>query len=247
MYCFYQILKRDFLNLFTHLMWIFFSFFYPLLLVVILGYLMSGSYGDTVTSYDYYGITIIVYSVFNTAMTAANSFMEERIKKGNMRIIYVPIPKMYVYLSKIMASFAFSFLWHLGVMWVLGAMWHVNYGGSAMGYLIIILFVLELFAAILGVLFCCIFKSEHIANQLLSIVITVFAMLGGLFFRIGGLGEVFQKISDLSPLKWVTAYIFQIIYDGNLSYYVAFIFLFVMLSLLGLLLCGKIYKQEDYV
>jgi len=41
--------------------------------------------------------------------------------------------------------------------------------------------MLEIFASILGVLFCRIFKSENIANQVLSIVITIFAMLGGLF------------------------------------------------------------------
>lgn len=247
MYRFLQLFKRDFLNLFFNPMWIFYSSAFPFLLVLILGFLNSGGYGNTITSYDYYGISMMIFSVLNTSSISANSFMEERIKKGNMRIIYSPLPKGYIYTSKIAASFVFSSFWHLIVIILLNLTLKVNYGGYNMGYIILLVLILEVFASILGVLFCCIFKSEGAANQFLSIVITIFGMLGGLFFRIDGFGPALEKISFVSPLKWIVTDIFKIIYDRDFSNYLSTVVMLIVLSLLTLLLCKIFYRTEDYV
>lgn len=247
MYRFLQLFKRDFLNLFFNPMWIFYSSAFPFLFVVILGFLNSGSYGSSITSYDYYGISMMIYSVFNTSMTSANSFMEERIKKGNMRIIYSPLPKGYIYTSKIAASFVFSSFWHLVVIMLLHLTLKVNFGGHNMGWIILILLMLEVFASILGVLFCCIFKSEGTANQFLSLVITILGMLGGLFFRLDGFGPILEKISYVSPLKWIVTDIFKIIYDGDFSNYLPTVVMLIVLCLSTLLLCKKFYRTEDYI
>lgn len=247
MYRFYQLFKRDFLNLFFNPMWVFYSAAFPFLLVVILGFLNSGSYGNTITSYDYYGVTMIIYSVLNTCMTSANSFMEERIMKGNMRIIYSPLPNGYIYTSKIAASFVFSSFWHLTVIMVLNLILKVNFGGINMGYVILMLLVFEIFTSVLGVLFCCIFKSESTANQILSVITTILAMLGGLFFRLDGFGPALEKLSFISPLKWIVTDIFKIIYDGDFSNYVASVVMMIVLSILSLSLCKVFYRTEDYI
>lgn len=247
MYRFFQLFKRDFLNLFFNPMWVFYSSAFPFLLVLILGFLSSGNYGGSVSSYDYYGVAMIIYAALNTSSISANSFMEERIKKGNMRIIYSPLPKGYIYTSKIAASFIFSSFWHLIVILLLQIVLKVNFGGGSIGYIVVMFLILELFASILGVLFCCIFKSENVANQLLSLVITILAMLGGIFFRLEGLGEAFEKVSYISPLKWIIADIFKIIYDGDFSYYGLTLLILFILSALTLLLCKVFYRTEDYV
>jgi len=247
MYRFLQLLKRDLLNLFFNPMWIFFSSAYPFLLVLILGFLSSGRYGNTINSYDYYGITMMIYSVFNSSMTSANSFMEERLKKGNMRIIYSPLPKYYIYTSKIIASSIFSTFWHLVVIVLLQVLLNVNFGGHLISYIILLWIMLEIFASILGVLFCCIFKSESGANQFLSMVISIFALLGGLFFRLDGYGLFVTFISNISPLKWFTTNIFKIIYDSDFSQTIPLFILLNLFSLIGLVLCQKLYKTEDYL
>lgn len=86
-----RITKGDLVNLLKNPMWIFFATGFPLLMTIILGYLTGDSYGKTVTSYDYYGITGMIYAVLNSGMISANAFMEERIKKPNMRIIYARV------------------------------------------------------------------------------------------------------------------------------------------------------------
>ena len=247
MYVFAQIFKRDLFNLFLNPMWTFYSSGFPFLLVLILGFLSSGSYGDSITSYDYYGVAILIFSIFNTAMTSANSFMEERIKQGNLRIIYSPLPKGFIYSSKIAASFVFSSFWHLIVILLLQLTLQVKFGGNNMGTILLILMLVDLFASSLGVLFCCIFKSENVANQLLSILIPFFALLGGGFFRLDGLGQAAETLSFVSPFKWIITDIFKIIYDGDFSYHLPTVLILMVLTVLSLLLCVKFYRTEDYV
>jgi len=247
MYRFFRIFKRDFLNLMFNLMWVFYGTAFPLLLVLILGFLSSGNYGDQVTSYDYYGVSMLIYIIFNTSTIASNSFMEERIKKGNMRIIYSPVPKEYIYISKIAATVVFSFLCHLIVMILLHLILKVDFGGTNVGFVILILFLFEVFASIIGVLLCCIFKSENTANQILSVVINISAILGGLFFRLDGFGQTVEKISYISPIKWIVNDIFEIIYDKDFSQYLLTIITLIAVSLLALLMCKKFYKTEDYI
>ena len=50
----------------------------------------------------------------NSATIAANSFMEEKLRAGNMRILYAPLDPHLLYRSKIIASWLFSSILHLG-------------------------------------------------------------------------------------------------------------------------------------
>ena len=247
MYKFLQIFKRDFLNLLINPMWIFYSTVFPFLLAAIFGFLSSGNYGKEITSYDYYGISIIIYMILNTSTLAANSFMEEKIKKGNMRIIYSPLPKSNIYISKILATALFSCLCHFLVIALLNLTLNVNFGGGNIIYILLILGAFEGFVSILGVLFCIIFKSENTANQVLSIVINIFGILGGLFFRLDGFGERMEKLSYISPVKWLITNIFKVIYDRDFSYYMPTLYILILLSIIALLLCRIFYKEEDYI
>ncbi len=247
MYRFSQIFKRDLLNLIFNPMWVFNGTLFPFLLVLILGFLSSGNYGSSVTSYDYYGVSMMIYEIFNTSIIASNSFMEERIKQGNMRIIYSPLPRASIYISKILATFVFSSVCHIIVILVLNLSLNVNFGGKNVLFVILLLLLFEIFASILGVLFCCIFKSENTANQILSIVINISAVLGGLFFQLGGFGKNVENISYISPVKWIATDIFKVIYDKDFSYFLPTVTILIVLSIAALLLCGKFYRTEDYI
>ena len=122
----YLISKEDFKNLIKNPMWLFNATLLPILLVVILGFLGRGSYGDEVTSYDFYGITLMVYSILMSGMVSANAFMEVTIRKPNMRIIYAPGSAKVIYLSKIVSSFVFYSICNLFVMVLLCAIYHIH-------------------------------------------------------------------------------------------------------------------------
>ena len=81
------ITKEDFINLIKNPMWIFYGTAFPILLVAIVGYLAHSAYGNEVTSYDYYGVTLMIYSALSSGMTSANSFMEERMDCSNKLVV----------------------------------------------------------------------------------------------------------------------------------------------------------------
>ena len=207
------IAKADFKNLITNPMWVFYATAFPLLLVMIKGYLTKGAYGNGFSSYDYYGVTLIIYSALSSGMTAANAFMEERIKKPNMRIIYAPGNVKSRFLAKIGASFVFSFLAHIVDFAILSLVFGIEVRG--VGQLLVLLGLTELFSVTLGITMCCVIKQESMTNQLQSIIINLLAVLGGVLFSLDGFGGTVRKISMLSPVKWIVNASFQIIYDRD--------------------------------
>lgn len=239
------ITKGDFVNLIKNPMWIFYATLFPVLLVAILGFLTKDNFGDVVSSYDYYGITLMLYGILMSGMTSANAFMEERIKKPNMRIIYAPGSVSHIYLSKILASFSFSFLFHLLDLLFLILFFHVN--SKPLPQILIIFGLTELFAVTLGIMLCCIFKTEATTNQLQSIVINIIVLLGGLLFPLDGHGEIIRKISTISPAKWIVDTVFQMIYDHDFHGFIPTAIMLAGVTILMVIICRITFRKEDCI
>ena len=166
MYRFYIIFKRDLINLILNPTLLMFNTAFPFLLALILGFLGSGAYGKSgIDSYDYYGVTMLLYVVLNVSVTASNSFMEKSLKASNMRIIYSPVRTSSIYLSKIAATFTFTAACFTVVMLLSKLILGVNFGGANAGYVLILILLFDLLSACLGIFFCCIFKSEGSGKQ----------------------------------------------------------------------------------
>jgi ABC-2 type transport system permease protein len=226
-------------------MWLFYGTLFPILLIVILGFLMKDSYGRDVTSYDYYGITLMIYSILLSGMTSANAFMEVTIRKPNMRIIYAPGNPNVIYLSKIVSSFVFCLGCHLFDLLVICTLFQIRI--QPVAYILPLLALLELFSVSLGIMCCCIFKTEAMANQILGMVINLLAIFGGLMFPMDGYGKVIRTVSHMSPAKWLVQTSFSMVYDNDFSRFIP--------TMLGLLLatagvfwiCNKTFRKEDCV
>ncbi|MCL1913117.1 MAG: ABC transporter permease [Eubacteriaceae bacterium] len=247
MYKFKQIFILDIINLATNPMWLFTAIGFPVALVLVLGFLTSGSYGNIVSAYDYAGVAIMIFCVFNVATFSSNSFMEERIKKPNMRLVHSPIRHFYIYFSKILASFVFCIVAYIAAAIFLVFIAGVNYGGVDAWAIILIMLLGNFFFSALGVAVCCILRSEGAANSILSLLFALFAILGGLFFPVEGLGKAVVAISWISPGKWILAACLRIIYDSDFSMFLPVCSLFIILSAAALALCGRFFKGEDYL
>lgn len=239
-----RVLSLDFKNLLTNIAWLFYAVGFPLLLIIILGYLTKNDYGTKISSYDYYGVTMLLFSVLNTGTIAANSFMEEKIKTGNMRIVFSPIHPSWIYLSKIIASAIFDFICHIIVVIVIVYGFHFQFGGHA-GILLLLMFIGEFFGSALGVCLCCILKSESVCNQILSFIIQLAAVLGGVFFSLDRFGDFFMKLSFLSPLKWMIQSCFLCIYDHQ--FMPAYLCMLVLVIGTGICvyICQRTWHGED--
>lgn len=239
------ITREDLKNLFKNPMWVFYGTLFPVLLVIILGFLNKDSYGKEVTSYDFYGITLMIYAVLSSGMTSANAFMEERIRKANMRIIYAPGSIRDIYLSKIISSFLFALTCHVFDMLLLIALFHIHM--AAIPELLILLVFGELFFNGLGVMFCCIFKTEAMANQILNIFVNLFAVFGGLMFPMDGYGKTVRAVSYFSPAKWIAKAAFGMIYDSDYSWFTPVVFGLGVSVLAVILICEKTFRKEDCI
>jgi len=244
---FKNILKMDLVNLFTNPMWIFYTTAFPFILALIFGFLAKDSYSDTITSYDFYGITTMIYSALNAATLAANSFMEKDIKGPNMRLIYAPVPSFIIHFSKVIATVIFTTVCYTAVTILLHLAANVNYGGSNAIYLWLLMVLVELFSASFSVMLCCVLKTEEAVNQVISFFITIMALLGGIFFPMDGLGKTVAAASNLSPLKWAATTAFQIIYDHNFSLLLPSCFILTVLSIICVLLSTKLFRTEDFI
>lgn len=248
LYRFWTIVRRDIAGIVCNPVLLMTNTVAPLLLVVVLGYLTKDYYGAAeITAYDYYGITILIFTVLNVSITAANSFMEQSLKTSNLRVMYAPIPPSYIYLSKITATFLFTFCCNLGMLLLLDRALGVHLGGEHAIYLVAVILVFNLFSSSLGVFFCCLFKSEELANKILSMCNNVLALAGGLFFSLDSFGKTAETVSYFSPVKWVAEGLFRIVYDGDFSLFaptIAVLFSGFVLLLIG---CKRTFKVEDYV
>lgn len=235
--------KLDLRRLLVNKVNTFYGIFFPILLTVILSFLFKDSYGNGLSSLDYYGITIVIYSMFTSGMTAARTFMEGDVRKANMRIAYSPGGISTIFLSKIASCFTFSYVCHVTVTAVLCLFFGVHI--SETGYVLIIYALTEFAAVTFGIMCCCAFKSADMADQILNIFVNLFAFMGGLVVPLDGYGKAARVISNLSPAKWVLVRTLSIIYDHSMGGYLQLIVGLVIVIGLELFICKNTFREED--
>jgi ABC-2 type transport system permease protein len=200
-----------------------------------------------VGAFDDYGIAMVGDVIFNSAIFSANSFMEERIKKPNMRLIHSPVRPFYIHFSKVLAAFAYCAVTNTLVAAALHFVFRINYGGDAAWSLLVIMLLSVFLLSSIGVLVCCMLKSEGITNDILSLLFALFAVLGGVFFPIDGLGGAVSAASWVSPAKWIMAACMRIVYDRDFSLFMPVCGLFIALTVAAEALSCRFFRGEDYI
>lgn len=242
------LLKQDFKNLATNPITFTFCFIYPPALVFLFGFLFSYLYGtEQVTSYDFYGVTMMFYMLLGTITITPNTFMEKRIKAANVRIAYAPIPRAEIYASKLLSSFLFMGIMFTIDMVVMQLVGFVNYGTQQFGTVLLLMYAMLAFSITLGGAVCVVLRSEELTNKILTIVATAFAVFSGVFFPIAGLGEWANLLSNCSPLKWVIDCAFQLIYDGKSDSFIPLTMGLLGCSAIFIVIIHYRYHPEDYI
>ncbi len=245
---FFILMKQDFRNILSNPSIMMFCLVYPTALVLLFGFLFSDMYqSDIVTSYDFYGITMIFYLVLQSATITPTVFMEERNKKGNLRIAYAPVSRIQIYMSKIITTITVltvSFLIHTLFLGLTGI---VNFGKENTIWVMGLLFSLMLFMTTLGGAICSLIKSEDLTNKIVGITVNCFAVVSGLFFPVETLGRFAGNVANATPVKMTLNKIFEIIYDNSLLGYGWIVGIILAFSIAFLLIIHKNYHIEDYI
>lgn len=221
---------------------------FPTVLVSLMGFLFDSMYHTSlVSSYDFYGVTMVFFIAMMGSTVPANSFLEKRIKSGNTRIFYSPVSRVSIYSSKVIACFLFmatSIAINIILFEITG---FVNFGGNNIGYIILLFINFVLFLTVLSSAICVSIHSEMITNVILSNTMSVLGFLSGIFFPIASMGSLFETIASYSPIKWTIDSVFQLIYDGGCKEYWWIMLGLLLLSTVMIAIVHRNYRPEDYI
>ena len=244
----WKLIKQDFKNLITTPVVVMACVVYPWLLVGLFGFIFSSLYGgEGVSSYDYYGVTMMIYIIIASITITPNTFMEKKLRQGNIRIAYAPVSKISIYMSKILSSYLFMVVTVSINMTLMNYFKIANLGGDNFIYVLVLFMAFLLFTVTIGGAICVILETEELTNLILSNVASVFALVSGMFFPVDSLGKVTSNLSNLSPVKWILDSTFNVIYDNNFQNYTIIIFSLILLSMACLVVMHFNYKPEDYI
>jgi len=244
----WKLIKQDFKNLITTPVVIMACVVYPWVLVGLFGFIFSSLYGgEGVSSYDYYGVTMMIYIIIASITITPNTFMEKKLRQGNIRISYAPVSKVLIYMSKILSSYLFMVITVSINMILMNYLRIVNLGGNNFIYVLGLFMAFLLFTVTIGGAVCVILKTEELTNLILSNLASVFALVSGMFFPVDSLGKVASNLANLSPAKWILDSTFRVIYDNNFRNYNAIVLVLILLSMACLVVMHFNYKPEDYI
>lgn len=136
-------------------------------------------------------------------------------------------------------------MFHLLDMIFLVLVFHVTIAHPI--YILLLFTMLELFSVTLGVMICCIVKTESVANQIQSIVISILAILGGVIFSLDAYRDTIRTISRISPVKWIVEASFQIIYDHNFHLFLPAMLIMAICVAIMIGVCKLTFKKENCI
>lgn len=245
---FAKIVKFDLKNIFKTPMLVIVNIVEPVVLYVILGVIMKNEFTNKMmSSFDFYAVTTLIISATMIVMTTSNIFLDEKVKRGNKRVVYAPISKVQVYLSKLVSTFIFAIILFDVLALIEQYVFKCNFGGKNIIFVIILIDALTFFACSLSTAGCCILKNEDKTNSVIPLITSVFLFFSGIFVPLGDGGKIMKVLSALSPVRYVTECSMQIIYDNNFDLFGITIIMIIILSTICILICQFTFKPEEYV
>ncbi|CEP80654.1 ABC transporter permease [Paraclostridium sordellii] len=221
---------------------------FPLMLIIILGYMATNYYSKEggITSYYYYSMVTIPFCTFLSSITLIYVAREESLNKCGERFIIAPISKTSIVLSKIIPSTIAISVYNLILLLVCNLIFKVDYRGRFLEIYVLIIslgFMSSAFGTFIGL--CS--KDFMSIKNIVSTPILIMAVLGGSFFPIGSLGNVFEMISYISPLTWVNRGIFMMLNDNIINVYMISLFIILGLGMLFTIVSIKAFKKEAFI
>ena len=208
-------------------------FVFPFLIFALLGYLTTGSFSGGISSFDYYGLTIIIYFQLTMGTMISNMIMEENVKLPNMRIAYSLEDENYIYISKIIALTLANAI-SIGVyMLLLMEIYHVNFGANP--FMVYITYmILGLFSTCLGTALCIGLKDESVCNNILGVVQII-------------LGKIGIFLSNFSIVKWINYGIGSYVYGQSIKGQLIVWVFSLLLAALLLFAARKMFKIQLFI
>lgn len=225
---------------------LFYNIVFPLIIIMLLGYLTSKSYGTEFTSYNYYTIVTIPFCILMGIISVSYAAQDEKISSTSYRYMISPISIIALVLSKLFSCTIILSLCNVITLIIIKGVFQINFGGNFLAIIFLLVCESAVVSAI-GLFLGLACKNLDILRNIINIPIVIFGFLGGVFFPVSSLSPVVSLAINISPLTWVNRSIVDCIYDNNLQPLFNISSIFVIISILMTVLTVKFFKREAFI
>ncbi|QAY65293.1 ABC transporter permease [Paenibacillus protaetiae] len=163
---------------------------------------------------DYYAVSMAVMIGLWGAISAVNLVRAEVTRGTSTRLMAAPVRRSEMVIGKVIGSIFVNLLCLLIIIffskWVFNAYW-----GEHLVWVIAVLLAEAVMATLFGFAASELVKGAG-ARGLVMIIIQLATLFGGAYFPVQNIGML-GTAASLSPIRWGSSALMNIIYDGNTS------------------------------
>lgn len=225
---------------------LFYNIVFPTVIIFLLGYLTSPSYGTAFTSYHYYTIVMIPFCTLMGITTVSYGAQDEKLLHTAYRYIAAPINKREIVLSKFASSAIVLSFCNSITLLIAMLLFRLNFNGNVL--MVILLLTCETISVTgIGLYLGLACKNLDALRNFLNIPIVIFGFLGGVFFPVSSFNPVLAFIIRLSPLTWINRGIISCIYDNQIQTVGIISGILLLIGLIMTVLTIRFFKKEAFV
>lgn len=225
---------------------IFYNVVVPIVIITLLGYLTSKSYGTEFTSYEYYSIVITPFCLLMGITSVAYAAVDEKRMKTSCRYMTAPISKASIILSKLFSCVIALTVCGVIVLIISKLLFQLPINGTIL-YLIWLFLCESVAVTGLGLFFSLASKNFAAIQNFLNLPILIFGFLGGAFFPVGSLNPVLSFVISLSPLTWINRGIMYCLYGSDIRILLYTSAVLLATGVLFTILTIKYFKKEAFI
>lgn len=224
---------------------IFYSVVFPIVMIALLGYLTSKSYGSYFTSYEYYSIVMIPFCLLMAITSVAYAAVDEKRMKTSCRYMIAPISKSSLIIAKFLSGVIALTVCSIIVLLISMRIFHLPVSGNEVN-LVTLLLCESIAISGLGLFFGLASKNFATIQNYLNLPIMIFGFLSGAFFPVSTLNPVLSFIVNLSPLTWINRGIMYCLYTSDTTILLYTSFMLFAVGMLFTILTIKYFKKEAF-
>lgn len=194
-------------------------------------------------SMDYYAIVMSSMIAFYACMPSSQLIRGERLRHTDIRLVSSPLSKAELFAGKVLGSTVVNFLMVIIVVLFSKLVFQADWGSHTWPVLAV-LFSEVLLAVSTGLGASYLIRGE--GGQAAVLIFTQIAsFLGGAYFPVSEMGNVFGWLTWISPLKWANDALFHIIYSDQTNAMILPIALNIGFAVLLLAISGLFMKRRE--
>lgn len=225
---------------------IFYNIIFPVIAILLLGYLSSKSYSAQFTSYHYYTIVMIPFCVLMGIITVSYTAQEEQRLKTACRYIVAPVSKQALILAKFISCVLTFSSCGIATLLISKLLFHMNYNGRLLWIVLLIVCESSAIAGI-GLFLGLACKRFELLRNFLNLPIVVFGFLGSTFFPVHSFHPILSILIHLSPLTWINQGITACIFDNNLRIITIVSLVSLFIGFAATALTIQFFRKEAFV